>query len=289
MKKASNVHTHIIYPSNWDNYNQREKEAKEQEFGIVSFLLKTSPEDILFLHKEELYIEFYEEPDFLIYTKDKPFYKIGLEVTKCYADERYNTPKINSDLTKICKEEVEEINNTNSDGLSAYINYVNVTFAHKIFIGERFDKKKLKAEVKAFIINGQKQGDYVRKVEAKYSAVNPKDNINVDLNSDMMYLVSRIQDVSCAQKKSEGYQDPVIRCIEKKEMKLKSYKEKCGNLISEWWLCIEVPEDAYLNPRSYELPKIFKSEYNKIVLVTKSILGFGTRLIFQSKIEELKV
>lgn len=177
----------------------------------------------------------------------------------------------------MCNEVVCEIINVGDADLSRDINYINVTFAHKIMVGEWFDKKKLKSEIKSFLINGKKQEcDYVRKLEAKYSAIYPSNNIKVDLNSDMMYLVPRMQGIGI------GDQDPVIRCIDKKEKKLNCYKEKCNDTVSKWWLCIEVPEDAYLNPQSYRLPEAFTSEYNKIVLVTKSIFGFGMHLIFQS-------
>lgn len=100
MNQVSENCINKIYPVNWDRYGQREKEAKEQEFNVVSFFLKTSSTNALFEYKGRLCVELYEEPDFLIYPEDMPLNKIGLEVTKCYADEKCNAPKVNSDLEK---------------------------------------------------------------------------------------------------------------------------------------------------------------------------------------------
>lgn len=278
MKKDLEICINKIYPHNWDEYSQRMIEEKEQEFDTVSFFLKNHAIDSRFLRGGELCVEFYEKPDFLVYLKDMPQCKIGLEVTKCYADEKCNVPKINSDLIKICKEVVNEINKVDNAKITCKINYINVTFIHSIMAGERFDKNKLKSELRAYILNGNNQEcNYIQEVKAEYCTYYPADNVKVELNSNMMYLVSRISDI---QKDADAkYKDPVIRCIEKKEKKLKNYKEKNSNTVSEWWLCIEVPEDAHLNPRSYQLPEKFNSKYNKIALVTKAFFGFGTYLI----------
>ncbi len=125
----------------------------------------------------------------------------------------------------------------------------------------------------------------MRNVEVGYSDIYPANGIVVDINSDMMYLVSRINDISTIQKDAIlEYQDPVVRSVWKKEKKLKGYKETCNYSVSEWWLCIEIPQDAYLNPNTYKLPPNFRTEYHKIFIVNNALVGSGVQQIYNKEI-----
>ena len=125
------------------------------------------------------------------------------------------------------------------------------------------------SSVKTFILNGNKQGEYVRNVVVGYSDAYPTTNIKVMVFSEMMYFVTPINRITQTWKGDRKIDfDPVRVCIEEKEKKLIEYKQKCAGSVEQWWLCIEVPEDAHINPSSYVLPENFDSGYDKIFIVT---------------------
>lgn len=147
MKHSPEVYIKKIYPDNWDRYSERDKQKKEQEFNIASFVLNDSSVKIQFEGKEPLCVQFLEGPDFLVYSENNPSDKIGLEITKCYINDKHNSPAINSDLEKICKEVIQDIQHTENTNLS-HINYIDVKFAHEVMVGYQYDKKILKSELK---------------------------------------------------------------------------------------------------------------------------------------------
>ncbi len=134
MRMKTEIYLNRIYPANWNTLNVRDKEKKEREYNTISFLLKSSSVKPMFAEVNSLVVEFYEEPDFIVHSHDLTFRKIGIEHTKCYVQERNNTPKINSDLEKICIEIIDEINEK-APLISSNLNYINVVFAHDIMVG----------------------------------------------------------------------------------------------------------------------------------------------------------
>lgn len=66
MKHSPEVYIKKIYPDNWDRYSERDKQKKEQEFNIASFVLNDSSVKIQFEGKEPLCVQFLEGPDFLV-------------------------------------------------------------------------------------------------------------------------------------------------------------------------------------------------------------------------------
>ena len=271
MKHSPEVYIKKIYPDNWDRYSERDKQKKEQEFNIASFVLNDSSVKIQFEGKEPLCVQFLEGPDFLVYSENNPSDKIGLEITKCYINDKHNSPAINSDLEKICKEVIQDIQHTENTNLS-HINYIDVKFAHEVMVGYQYDKKILKSELKKMLLDNKTSvGKYVKEAKAGYSYAYIENNLKITIFSEMMYIVPRISDIEL---------DPVLNNIEIKEKKLGIYKQKDHDSVNNWWLCIEIPKDAYLNPSLYKLPSGFKSNYNKIYVSTLSFWGHGTHLIF---------
>ena len=271
MKHSPEVYIKKIYPNNWDRYSEREKQKKEQEFNIASFVLNDSSVKIQFEGKEPLCVQFLEGPDFLVYSENNPSDKIGLEITKCYINDKYNSPAINSDLEKICKEVIQDIQHIGNSNLSR-INYVYVKFAHEVMVGYWYDKKVLKSELKKMLLNDKTSaGKYVKEAKAGYSYAYIENDLKIIIFSEMMYIVPRISDIEL---------DPILNIIKQKEKKLGVYKQNYHDSVNNWWLCIEIPKDAYLNPSLYKLPSDFKSNYNKIYVSTLSFWGHGTHLIF---------
>lgn len=277
MKKDFDFVINKKYPKYWSDFNEKEKIKKEEEFNVVSFFLNNySPVRELFHKTNNICVEFYEGPDFLVSLDEDSYEKIGLEITCCFADKKRNALSLYSDLKKLCEEVIRNINKTENRNFYQDINYINVTFTHKVMIGELYDKNKLKSELKDFIICKNKHdGEYVSHVETGYSVV--YHNLNISVYFDMMYIVPRICDVVQIQKEKG---DPVMLCIAEKEKKLACYKQNCKFSVHEWWLCIDVPKSAFMNPVSYHLPEKFTSEYDKIFLITQSIYGYGVFLIY---------
>ncbi|OUQ54222.1 hypothetical protein B5E60_02545 [Alistipes sp. An116] len=304
MKKECELNIHCEYPHNWDQYSDREQKKKEGEFDIVSFFLNNPLVRKLFAGKKDLYVTFCEEPDFIISLNDVSSAKIGLEITQCYATKKYNSPQINSDLIKLCKTAITEDEKV-ANSIKG-IDHIQVIFSHDIMTGNlRYDKQKLKQEFQLFILNGNNtSGEYIRDIKTWHSGIYSPNDPKIIVNSDMMYWIPTIDAVvemlgnakkeetttegseqknKDPQKKSVNIKeiDPIRRCISDKEKKIANYKSN-NDSVSQWWLCIEIPEDAYMDPRLYQLVPGFKSEYDKIFIVSKSIYGYGVHLIFES-------
>lgn len=158
-----------------------------------------------------------------------------------------------------------------------------MTFAHEIMIGEWYDKKVLKSELKDAVLKENKvEKKYIIQAEIGNSIIYPQDSLTIDVNSNMAYLVPSIDMiVSMHEKVASKNFDPVIQSISEKEGKLVGYKQKCQTDISQWWLCIEIPKDANINPSLYQLPADFKSDYDRIYLTSLFFYGYGNRLIFK--------
>lgn len=304
MKKECELNIHCEYPQNWNQYSERERKKKEGEFDIVSFFLKDPLVRDLFAGKKDFCVTFCEKPDFIVCLNDESSTKIGLEITQCYATKKNNSPQINSDLIKLCKIAITEDEKV-ANSIQG-MDYIQVTFSHDIMTGNLlYDKQKLKQEFKSFIINeNNTSGEYIRKIKIGYSGIYSLEDPKIVVNSDMMYWVPTIDAVvemldkakkeesiteRCEQKdkalpkKSVNIEeiDPIRRCVSEKEKKIANYKRN-NDSVSQWWLCIEIPEDAYMNPRLYQLALGFKSKYDKIFIVNKSIYGYGVYLIFKS-------
>ena len=291
MKEESEFVINKKYPENWDKKREQEQRQKEQEFDVVSFFLYNCPavKDV-FEGEDSLCVEFDEGPDFFVYSSEESSKKLGLEITDCYVNIESNRKKkrnlnsVYSDLKKICARVVEDIQKEDKANLYQKVNYIDVTFTHEVMIGANFDKDKLILELKDLIINKNKHdGEYVFQVDIGYSVFYPENGLKVSLNSNMMYIVPRISDVVQIQKDAgvENY-DPVLQSIAQKEKKLVDYKQKCKYAVHKWWLCINFPEMAYIDPTPYRLPDNFKSKYDKIFLVTRAFFGCGVHLIYES-------
>ena len=266
--------------SNWEQFSPQERAKKDKEVFIATFMLKEAPCSVSTEESDDLCMELHEEPDFLLYSKKDCAHKIGLELTKCYMNNTKNSSKVHSDLELICQRTIEKIQRANG----VKCNYARVTFAREIMEGEKYDKKKLRRELKSFILNGNKQGEYVRNVVVGYSDAYVATDIKIMVFSEMMYSVIPVNSIIIKSWNGDRMidLDPVRVCIEKKEKKLIEYKQKCAGSVKQWWLCIEVPEDAHINPSSYALPENFDSGYDKIFLVTTAIYGYGVQLIYES-------
>lgn len=286
MRKKSEFIINKKYPEDWDKKSEQEKRKKEQEFGVASFFLYNYPQIKDFLESaDNLCVEFNEGPDFFVYSNEDSLEKLGLEITDCYVDRRRNNLSICSDLEKICRGVIKDIQKKEPSKLYQKINYISVTFRHEVMACDLYDKKKLESELKDFIIDRNKlNGEYVCQVDIGYSVVYPEDENapKVFLNSNMAYIVPHISDIAQIQKEAGLEADPVQRSIKDKEKKLVEYKQQCKYTVHKWWLCINVPESAYMNPISYHLPDNFKSKYDKIFLVTRSFYGCGVYLIYES-------
>lgn len=291
MKEKLKLIINKKYPENWNKKNEEYRRKKEDEFDTASFFLynHSAVKDI-FEGADSLCVEFDDSPDFFVYSNEKSSKKLGLEITDCYVNEVRNSKKprnlnnVYSDLEKICNEVIKDIQKNDKSNLYQKVNYISVIFTHEIMIGAQFDKRRLKLELRNFILNKNKyNGEYVCKVDVGYSFVYPKDKLKILLDSNMMYIVPRISDLVQMQKAAGVADcDPVLQSIASKEKKLNIYKEKCKYDVHEWWLCINVPKMAYMNPISYRLPNNFKSKYDKIFLVTKSFFKDGVYLIYES-------
>lgn len=273
MKQCLEICIKKIYPKNWDKYSEREKQKKEQEFNIVSFLLNAPIGKTQFEGTKTLFVEFCEGPDFLVYSEDRLSDKIGLEITKCYANDRCSSPAINSDLEKICKEVFRDIQHTGDINLS-HINYANIIFAHEVMVGNRYDKKVLKSELKKVLLNNKvPAGEFVKRAKTGYSPAYAKNDLKITIFSEMMYIVPGMTNF-------DGEHDPVLDRIKEKQDKLVCYKRKNDDSVNNWWLCLEIPQDAHFDPSLYKLPSDYKSGYDKIYLLSLSFYGYGTYLVF---------
>lgn len=290
MKKESEFIIIRKYPKDWYQYSEQKRKQKEQEFGVASFLLNNySPFNRLFKGADILYLEDHEGPDFLVYSNEKSSKKLGLEVTDCYLNSENkksrNIPSTVSDLEKICEEVYKDIQKKQNADSCQNVNYIKATFTHAVMIGQYFNKKELASELKDFIINkNRRDGKYICNVEIGYSAAYPNDKLKVFIYSNMAFMVPRICDIVQQQKETgiNNY-DPVLQSIAKKEALLTQYKQRNKYEVHKWWLCINVPQNAYMNPTAYHLPKDFSSKYDKIFLVTRFFYGYGVHLIYESK------
>lgn len=273
-----------IYPHNWNEINEREKQKKEQEFSIARFFLDEPSVKSQFQGRGNLCVEFHEGPDFLVYSEENLSDIIGLEITKCYVKDVGCSPSVMSNLRKICNEVVGDLQKSENSFYN--INYIDVTFAHEIMIGEWYDKKVIKSELKDAVLKENKvEKKYIIQAEIGNSIIYPQDSLTIDINSNMAYLVPSIDMiVSMHAKVGSKDFDPVMQSISEKEGKLVSYKQKKQTDISQWWLCIEIPKDANINPSLYQLPADFKSDYDRIYLTSLFFYGYGNRLIFKKSI-----
>lgn len=281
MKKECELTFNKIYPDDWEKYNEKEQEKKEKEFDVALFFLNNyHPIRETFKGANCFCVEYHEGPDFFVYSNEEWSEKFGLEVTDCYVNTEHNRnfSSTHSDLEKVCKEVINDVY------INSYekINYMSVTFTHEVMTGEYFDKKRLKSELRDFIFDKSKHdGEYVCQVDVGYSVLYPKNTLKILLNSNMAYIVPRICDVVQMQKEvGIDDNDPVLRSISEKEKKLVGYKLNCKISVHEWWLCINIPKSAFMNPISYNLPENFTSKYDKIFLVTKSFYGYGVHKIY---------
>lgn len=290
MKKEYEFIIYKKYPENWDKMSENQRKKKEYEYDVASFFLHNYPLIKDFFEGADLCVEFDENPDFFVYSNEGSSKKLGLEITDCYIKKRnqkeHHLLSTYSVLENICRNVVKDIQKAEKANLSPKANYIRVTFTHEVMTGYHFDKNRLMLELKDFIINKNKHdGEYVCQVVMGYSTAYPEDGNapKVFINSDLMYIVPHINDVVQIQKDA-GVEDndPVQRIISEKEKKLIKYKQECKYAVHKWWLCINVPKSAYMNPVSYHLPNNFKSTYDKIFLVTRSFYGCGIHLIYES-------
>lgn len=285
MEKDCDFIINKKYPNDWDKYSEKARKKKEQEFGVAFFFLNNyHPIKETFKGANSLCVESCEGPDFFVYSNEESSERVGLEITDCYlkTERNRNFLSIHSDLEKICKEVIEDIKKTTNISSYKKINFISATFTHEVMIGEYFDKERLKSELKEFIFDKSKHnGEYVCQVDVGYSALYPENLPKVLVHSNMAYIVPRICDIVKMQKEA-GIEDndPVLRSIAVKEKKLVDYKLNCKSPVHEWWLCINIPKNAFLNPISYHLPEDFISKYDKIFLVKRSFFGCGVYKIF---------
>lgn len=272
-----NVYINRINPENWNNLNLQERKKKEDEFHIVSFFLDSFNK----FEGKSISVEFYEGPDFILYSENTIFNNVALEVTKCYFDKKWNSQKIDTELKLICKHVINELLN---ECKLPKANYFNIKFNHSVMINGRYNIEELKMELKSFIINGNRQsGNFISSVEFDYLEYCFENELIINISSDMAYIVPKINDIlQINHGMCKKDLDPVLRCIFEKEKKLDIYKQDNKRNISQWWLCIEIPENAYIDPSLYKLPNGYISKFDKIFLVTEAVYGYGTHLIFKS-------
>ncbi len=285
MKKECEFIINKIYPDDWEKYNEKEQEKKEKEFGVALFFLNNYyPIRETFKGANCLCVESHEGPDFFVSSNEESSEIFGLEITDCYINTEHNRnfSSVHSDLEKVCKEVINDIKATVNINSYKKINYISATFTHEVMTGEYFDKKRLKSELRDFIFDKSKHnGEYVCQVDVGYSAFYPENFPKILVYSNMAYIVPRICDVVQMQKEAGiDDNDPVLRSIAVKEKKLVDYKLNCKSSVHEWWLCINIPKSAFMNPISYHLPKNFTSKYDKIFLVAESFYGCGVHKIY---------
>lgn len=284
MKKESELRIKKIYPHDWDKQDKQYKQKKLNEFIVASFLLNDHTIKNKLINYNDLCIKFSENPDFIISSTDVSFKTLGLEIIDCYkldGRKTYCISKTLSDLKKICTEVIKDIQNSNIHDPFYGINSFKLIFKHEIIVCGNFDKNKLKEELRDFILNKDKRdGNYLCSIDIGYNSFFKSEH-NIEIFPDMAYIVPSINNIAL-QQQTLGIQapDPVLRSIEIKEEKLVTYKTKQQNNIDKWWLCINVPQNEYMNPQSYKLPTNFESKYDRIYLVSMSHFGYGIHLLY---------
>lgn len=266
----------FVYPDDWENKKDTEKQKKLEEYKVVLFLLNDSIVKSQFVENKKLFIEFYEKPDFILYQDGISTERIGIEVTQSYIDKEWNHERIYQELNLICKRVIDEIRHSEDFQKSLNFNYADIVFYHEVMVNGHYNINRLKSELKQSIINENNYpcGEYIKSLKIGCSLAYPRDNIKITINSDMAYIVPKLKDISMEL-------DPILRCVSEKENKLDSYKKKSDS-INKWWLCIDIPERAHLNPVSYNLPADFKSKFNRIYLVKRMDYGIGVYLIYNA-------
>ena len=133
---------------------------------------------------------------------------------------------------------------------------VQVIFHHEIITNGFNGSKQVKNEIsKDFVMQLRKclmnqtqcSGKYIQKVQISEMGYVPANLYNrVEILSDMMSIVLPIDSMQF---------DPIVLIVKQKREKLRDYKKMNKNQnVTEWWLGISIPHDAYLKVRGYKFP-----------------------------------
>ncbi len=189
-----------------------------------------------------------EGPDFVLPSKDDR--QIGIEVTKyIYQKKAKDIAALNCFLNDYANHFDE--NNQMHGEITIYFNYGELPTG----IPFKDIKKQLFLEIDQLILS-EDIGIKQQYIEEAYFDENPSVHN------------------SCAHLGLSGYEygnvnpDHLQHCIQKKEHKLKDYKEDAKNAtIKEFYLIIYASPSEHPEVRKYKLPDGFKSQYDRIYFV----------------------
>lgn len=224
-----------------------QERAKKKEELLISTLL---------LHQlgyEPDYNMTSEGPDIMVPSKDDGI--IGIEVTK-YLNETdsacYSNFKRILEEYAVRFDEKKKTENRNSPTLSYRIRvFLHGGFAPKI-IDCRQKKQQIFDEIDNFLFpHGEFNNDYVESVD-----IDPAPNLSHTKVS--ICYVGVYEDID------EGL---LFSRIKDKDKKLRRYKQLDKNKnLKEYYLLIFIPELHQVDIKGYQLPKDFKTDYNRIYL-----------------------
>ena len=194
-----------------------------------------------------------EEPDIIIPSKDDG--NIGVEVTK-YLNETDSACYNN--FQKILEEYAVRFDEKKKTDIryNSHISYRIRVFLHGGFAPKIIDcrqkKQQIVEEIDNFLFpHGEFNNDYVESVE-------------IDSAPNLSHTKVSICYIGVYEDIDEGL---LFSRIKDKDKKLRRYKQLVKNKnLKEYYLLIFIPELHQIDIKSYKLPNVFETDYNRIYL-----------------------
>lgn len=255
---------HNFYIETPQSYNKL-CDKKKGELNDALFLLNGNILKDFFSNKRKIRAICDDQPDIRVEFIESDTNKtIGLEMVKCYLDSRglknknyRNRPQINNALKDICEAAFHTlVKDIKMFFLMQKVTRVQAIFHHEIITNGFNGSKQVKNEIaKEFVMQLRKclmnqiqcPGRYIQKIQISETGYMPANLCDrVEILSDMMSIVLPIDSMQF---------DPIALKVKQKREKLHGYKKMNKNQdVTEWWLGISIPHDAYLKVRDYKLP-----------------------------------
>lgn len=247
-----------------DTLNEKHITKKRTELNALIFSLN-------FILKEGTTVTIVEcskeKPDLKIRINDDPDI-IGVEHTRCYPTGNDELSESKSAYRKTCKLTIDQYrkDNTLVDKEGKLANHFTVSIFHdKLYKRlSKNDKVQIRDEIVMLINSKVGKGkrsatNIISDVAFRHDNLINDSETQIDVESNMLYLVPRIQDMSI---------DPIMKLISTKEKLLNEYKQRPSNTnVVKWWLMLHIPKSSYINPSNYTLPIDFSTDYDKIYIV----------------------
>lgn len=283
----------IETPQDYNTLTDKQK----GEFNDALFLLNGNILRDFFSNKKTIKAICGDKPDIRVeFTESDVKRIIGLEIVKCYPFQNMNSTRMKNDLCSICENVINELKTKNKLDFSHKVICVGVSHGIMVNGFDEAEKNAIIRELKTNIINALlKKGHsdstysckYILKLDIKENMFIPENKeYRIEVSSTMAYIIPAVKEFA---KSSED--DPITNCISRKREKLKEYKQRdCNSDISEWWLGISIPDDAYFHIRGYQLPDCVNIEtehdknpvYDRIFLISKTPYNPNVYQVFPS-------